>query len=131
MIRLSGQMGVPVIAIDGQVVVGFDQVRLRQLLAAGANGKRPRFGLKVADASRVVSKSGAIPLFGAIVGGVSPASPGEKAGLKVGDIITEINLRRISNADDLEQALANLSVGSRVTIVFLRGEETIKSEIVI
>lgn len=32
MIKKSGQMGVPVIDIDGGIVVGFDQGRLKQLL---------------------------------------------------------------------------------------------------
>lgn len=32
MIRTSGQMGVPVIDIDGSIVVGFDQGRLKQML---------------------------------------------------------------------------------------------------
>jgi len=32
MIQKSGQMGVPVIDIDGQITVGFDESRLRQLL---------------------------------------------------------------------------------------------------
>lgn len=33
MIRKSGQMGVPVITIDDQLIVGFDEPRLRELLA--------------------------------------------------------------------------------------------------
>ena len=32
MIKTSGQMGVPVIDVDGSIVVGFDQGRLKQLL---------------------------------------------------------------------------------------------------
>lgn len=32
MIQKSGQMGVPVIDIDGQVVIGFDQKKLKELL---------------------------------------------------------------------------------------------------
>ena len=33
MVRLSGQMGVPVITIDGNVVKGFDKRRIDELLA--------------------------------------------------------------------------------------------------
>jgi len=33
MIQKSGQMGVPVITIDGEVVVGFNQSRLDELLS--------------------------------------------------------------------------------------------------
>lgn len=32
MIDLSGQMGVPVVVIDGEVVVGFDKGKIQQLL---------------------------------------------------------------------------------------------------
>ncbi len=32
MIEKSGQMGVPVVEIDGQIVVGFDRERISQLL---------------------------------------------------------------------------------------------------
>ncbi len=32
MIAKSGQLGVPVIDIDGQIVVGFDKARIKQLL---------------------------------------------------------------------------------------------------
>lgn len=32
MIEKSGQMGVPVVEIDGQIVVGFDKERISQLL---------------------------------------------------------------------------------------------------
>ena len=32
MIKKTGQMGVPVIDIDGQITIGFDQMRLKQLL---------------------------------------------------------------------------------------------------
>ena len=32
MVKLSGQMGVPVLVVDGQVVVSFDKARLEELL---------------------------------------------------------------------------------------------------
>jgi len=32
MIKKSGQMGVPVLDIDGQIVVGFDKEKIKQLL---------------------------------------------------------------------------------------------------
>jgi len=33
MMKKSGQMGVPVIEIDGQIVVGFDRAKIKELLA--------------------------------------------------------------------------------------------------
>ena len=128
MIRKSGQKGVPVITIDDQVIVGFDRPRLEHLLANAGNSQRPRFGLQIADASKIAQRHGAIPVFGAFVGGVASASPAAKAGLQKGDVITEINLRPIHNAGDLERVLSELSPGNRVSIVFLRGQGEFRSE---
>lgn len=130
MVRLTGQLGVPVTVIDGQVVVGFDRPHLEQLLASRA-GQRPHLGLKVADASKVAQRTGGVPVFGALVGAVAPGSLGERAGLRSGDIITELNLRPISGADGLESALTELRPGSRATIVYLRGQETLRTEIIL
>lgn len=33
MVQKSGQMGVPVIIVDGEVIVGFNQAKLDELLA--------------------------------------------------------------------------------------------------
>jgi S1-C subfamily serine protease len=130
MVRLTGQLGVPVTVIDGQVVIGFDRPRLEQLVASGG-GQRPHLGLKVADASKVAQRTGGVPVFGALVGAVAPGSLGERAGFRNGDIITELNLRPIRGADDLERAMGELSPGSRTTIVYLRGQETLRAEIVV
>lgn len=35
MVRKSGQTGVPVVEIDGEIVVGFDRERIDQLLGLG------------------------------------------------------------------------------------------------
>ncbi|MFH1201598.1 MAG: glutaredoxin family protein [Candidatus Omnitrophota bacterium] len=35
MIRISGQMGVPVLDIDGEIIVGFDKERISQALGIG------------------------------------------------------------------------------------------------
>ena len=62
MVRISGQQGVPVITIDDQVVVGFNQPRLMQLL-------RPRLGASIADAASQVQRHPGIPASGALVNG--------------------------------------------------------------
>ena len=131
MVTLTGQMGVPVTVIDGEVVIGFDRPRLQTILAGGGGRKPVHFGLKIADADRMAQRHGEIPVFGAVVGEVSPGSLGEKAGLRAGDIVTKVNMWRVSNADDFQKALLGLKPGSIVTIMFLRGSENRKSEIII
>jgi glutaredoxin 3 len=131
MVNLTGQMGVPVIVIDGEVIVGFNRPRIEQLIANGGNGKHASFGLSIADASTVARKSGRTPVFGAFVGKVKPALYGEKAGLRPGDIITELNKKTIRNADDLEKVLSSLTGGSRVAITFIRDDTRRQTEILI
>ena len=131
MARKSGQTGVPVITVGDQVIVGFDRSRLEQLLASRNKGQRLRFGLQIADAIRVAKTEGVTPVSGAFVGRVTPASPGENAGIRNGDIITRVNSQSIRNADDLENALSTLSKGNQAMITILREERTIKSEVVI
>jgi S1-C subfamily serine protease len=128
MVRLTGQLGVPVTVIDGQTVIGFNRPRLEQMLATGG-GQRPHLGLKVADASKMAQRTGGVPLFGALVGGVNPSSLGERADLRNGDIIIEMNLRPIRGADDLERAMSDVAPGSKLTIVYLRGQETLRAEV--
>ena len=129
--EISGQMGVPVIKVDGQVMVGFDARRLEQLISGSTGQARPSFGLKIADASKIAMRQGAIPVFGAYVGGVREGSSAAKAGLRAGDIITEINMQPVSNANDLERVLKNLQPGSRVTLIFLRGDKTLRAEVTV
>ena len=127
MVRRSGQQGVPVIAVDDQVVVGFDRPRLERLLAS-ARPSRPTFGAAVADAASSLAKRGQVPVFGALVGRIRPGSPAERIGLQPGDIITQIGLRPITNADGVEQALANVQPGARVPVTFARGPQSITRE---
>jgi S1-C subfamily serine protease len=134
MVRVSGQQGVPVIVVDGQPVVGFDRPRLEQLIGSaagrpvGRSGARVQFGASIADAASIMRKQGRIPIFGAYVGRVSPGSPAARVGLQAGDIITELNLRPVTKADDVSAALAGLSPGGRVVVVYTRGDRPYRAE---
>jgi len=116
--RLTGQMAVPVTTIDGQTVVGFDRPKLERLISAVAQG--PSLGAAVGDAARVTSTSGMPPADGAFVGGVRPGSAAQRLGLAIGDIINEVNGSTVKNATDLERVVNGLRPGSRIILVFSR-----------
>ena len=130
LIRLTGQRAVPVITVDGQAIVGFDRPALERALGA-AQSNRPSLGLSVADASKIAMKQGQVPVFGAYVGRVRPGSPAERMGVQPGDIITQLNVRPVRNADDVEQALASLQSGNRVTLVVQRGDREFRTEVTV
>ncbi len=120
MVRLSGQQGVPVITIDGQVVVGFDQPRLRQLIQQ-ARQARPKLGASIADASSQVQKHPGIPSAGAYVGRVRPGSPAERAGLRPGDVIVALGGQPVARADDVHRLVGEMPKGRDLSLSYVRG----------
>jgi glutaredoxin 3 len=128
LVRSTGQMGVPVTIINGQIVVGFDRGRLEQMITGTRTKQRPSFGASIADASKITAKQSSGLTLGAYVGRVASGSVAERIGLISGDIITELNMKSIANASDLEHALSNLNSGSHFSLSFLRGNKTVTTE---
>jgi glutaredoxin 3 len=128
MVGATGQMGVPVIIIDGQTVIGFDRNRLEQILAQSQTKRRPTLGAAIADAGKITATTGTGIILGAYVGNVRPNSIAEKNGLVPGDIITQFNLKPITNAADLEQSLLKLNQGSHFSLSLIRGSKTMTKE---
>ena len=113
MVRISGQQGVPVITIDDQVVVGFNQPRLMQLL-------RPRLGASIADAASQVQRHPGIPASGAFVGRVRPGTPAHKAGLLKGDVIVALGGQQVTSADDLHRLIPQMPKGRDISLAYVR-----------
>ena len=128
LLNSTGQMAVPVTVIDGHMVVGFDRGRLEQLISRRQAGQRSPFGASIADASRVTATRALGIVLGAYVGTVRPGSVAERIGLIPGDVVTELNMKPIANAGDLEDALSSLNSGSRFSVVFLRNNSTMTTE---
>ncbi|MDH5783997.1 MAG: DegQ family serine endoprotease [Chromatiales bacterium] len=57
---------------------------------------------------------------GAVVTQVSSGSPAEKAGLKIGDVITHINERPIKDASDVRNRIGLLRIGEKIEMRILR-----------
>jgi S1-C subfamily serine protease len=128
LVNNTGQMGVPVTVFNGQVVVGFDRPKLEQLTSHMQAGAKPSFGASIADAAKI---KGSAAASGAYIGRTRPGSVAQKMGLQPGDIITWLNSVSITGADDFERALSNLQQGSRLSVVFLRGNQSLTAEAVL
>lgn len=120
MVRLSGQRGVPVTVIDGQVIVGFDRPRLDGLFA---QAQRPRLGASVADAASMAVKGRCAASQGAYVGRVTPEGAAAQAGLQPGDVIVALANQPVTSALQLEQLIARLRPGQTVPVAYVRGSE--------
>lgn len=120
MVKVSGQQGVPVITVDGQVVVGFNQPRLRQLIQQARQAK-PKLGASIADASSQVRKHPGIPGRGAYIGRVRPGSPAEKAGLRSGDVIVALGGQEVAQAKDVHRLVQEMPKGRDISLTYVRG----------
>lgn len=62
---------------------------------------------------------------GAAISQVEPDSPGARAGLKVGDVITGVNNEKVSGAGQLQVMIGEKEPGTKVTLQVMRdGKET-------
>ena len=126
MIRRSGQQGVPVVATEDEVIVGFDQVRLTRLAERYGGPKRPPLGILAADAedylSRHPEQAASIPAGtkGVYVGEIRPNMVAERAGLRRGDIIVGAAGKRVRTMAMLDQLVGTLKAGDTVSVRILR-----------
>jgi glutaredoxin 3 len=125
MVRLSGQRGVPVVLIDGQVVVGFNRPLIDQLLAQRAT-RPPKLGVAIADASRIAAKKGLQLPDGAYVGRVDVGSAAALAGVQPGDVIAQLAGQAIRTDRDVDRIMANVRFGQTVDLLARRDGQTIR-----
>ena len=57
---------------------------------------------------------------GAVITEVQPDAPGARAGLKVGDVITEVNGQKVTGAGDLQVLIGEQAPGTKVNVQILR-----------
>ncbi len=120
MVRVSGQQGVPVIVIDGQVVVGFDRPRLDQLLSAA---QKPRLGAAVANASEMATKGRTAITQGVYIGKVTPGGLASQAGLRAGDVIVALAGQPIADTITLERLLPRIKPNQNIPLLYIRDNQ--------
>ena len=128
MVRLTGQQGVPVTVIDGQPVLGADMPRIDQLLAQLA-ARPPRLGVAIAPAARIAEKKGIQLPEGAYVGRVTPYTSGALAGLRVGDVITQLAGQAVRSDEDVHAIMRSQRHGQSASLVAWRNGRTIGMQI--
>jgi len=119
MVRRTRQQGVPVIRVDEQFIVGFDRERLEQALAASA-GRPAALGAAIADAATVAARDRGVPPSGAYVGRVHSGTAAQRAGLRAGDVVVELDSASIETAADLATALEALGPHESFSLTFIR-----------
>jgi len=82
---------------------------------------RSKLGVNVQPLTPELAESfGMADAHGALVSGVEPGSPADRAGLKQGDVIVTLNGRQVIDGNALRNQVASTRPESTVTIGFLR-----------
>jgi serine protease Do len=109
--RTGGYMGLSfAIPIDVAMQVKDDLVQ---------NGKvtRGRIGVQIQDVNQALANSFGLPRTqGALISGVEPGSPAEKAGLKSGDVVLGVNGKEINQLSELSGAIAATKPGNNARL---------------
>jgi 2-alkenal reductase len=71
-------------------------------------------------------ESGKVLDHGVVVVSVTPGSPAETVGLRVGDVILDINGQQIDETNVLANILTHFAVNDKVTLTVVRNSQTIK-----
>jgi serine protease Do len=144
-----GNSGGPLVDIQGRVIgintvvladaqgIGFAipidvAQRVVQELMRYGRVNRPWTGLSAQTITREIANYlGMSEVSGAIVDQVVPDSPAESAGLRPGDVILQIQGKKIQSADDVRAILKRLRIGERLPITVVRGDQVLKGQIVV
>jgi putative serine protease PepD len=109
-------------AQSGNIGVGFsipvnEAKRVAQEIIAKGAATHGQLGLSVRDRASGTSSGFTA---GAEVAAVTPGSAADKAGLKAGDVITELGARTVADASELTAAAQEQAAGTTVKVTFVR-----------
>ena len=95
-----------------------------QLISSG-HVRRAKLGVAVQQITADLASSlGLSDVRGALVNQVEPGSPAERAGLRQGDVITEVQGRRVTDGNELRNAISNTAPGTSVALKVVRDGRT-------
>jgi serine protease Do len=95
-----------------------------QIVATG-HASHARLGVMVQDLNQALAESFGLSLpDGALVSSVDPDGPAAEAGLRAGDVITEVNGAAIQRAGDLSNRIGMDTPGDHVTLKIWRDHST-------
>ena len=103
---------------------------------AGEELVRPWIGIYYTSLTPALADENDVDVdYGALVGtddgseAVFPGSPAEEAGLRAGDVITELNGAPLGADTDLSMAILPYGAGDTITLTVLRGAQTLELDV--
>ena len=142
-----GNSGGPLINMQGEVVgintaiiasgqgIGFAiPINMAKEIAPQLQKKghvtRGLLGVSIQDVTPELAKSfGLKERKGALVAGLVPGGPAERAGLETGDVIVEFDGRPVADSKELPRIVAATPVGKAVTVKLLRDGKNLERQV--
>jgi putative serine protease PepD len=111
---------------SGNIGIGFaipsdEASRIAAELIANGKATHALLGISVGDQNLNGTATGSV---GALVKDVSAGGPADKAGLKNGDVVTELDGQRIDTSDALVAAVRSHAPNTEVSLTYLRNGES-------
>ncbi len=102
------------------------------LLTHGFFGLRPaKLGIRYQELGDQLAKHFKVEDGAVLVSSVEPGSPAEKAGLKAGDVIVEVNGAAVKSGGDLRDQLGRLEPGAEAQIKVSRDGRAVELKVVL
>jgi len=96
---------------------------MEQIIQTG-NVTRGYIGVEVQDLTKELAESFRLTNNkGALIAGVYPEGPADRAGIKRGDILIAVEGKPVTNSSDMLNLIAALSPGQTTTLMILRNQE--------
>ncbi len=104
---------------------------LEQIIETGTV-TRGWFGVEMAELTPELAESlGLKGTRGAIVGGIERASPAERSGMKLGDVVVAVNGRPVGDTTAALNAIAEIPPGKTVPVKVVRRNQELNLEVVV
>jgi serine protease Do len=147
-----GNSGGPLVNLEGEVVgvntliqvgaggaYGFaipvnEVRRVAQLLVKEGRVRYPYLGLLLTDVKDLDDAQKAklgksLPPHGAVVQELTPGGPAGRAGMRPGDVITEVNNQKVNGAGDVVDYVSGQNIGAKVTLHYVREGKTAQTQV--
>jgi serine protease Do len=115
-------VGINTMVVHGGIALAVPSATVDEFVRSGAG---PQLGVTVRPV-RLPRRSG----LGLLILSIDRGSAAEQASLLIGDLLIGTNKTRFTSADDLSDAISEVSAG-RLTLRFLRGERTREREVAV
>ena len=112
------------------IPIGDVQAIITDIMENGQITNKPSFGITAGTMTQQMAAQYQIDqTSGAIVYSVNKGGAGEKAGLKMGDVITKVDSTDITSMEDLTAAKKGHKAGDTVTVTYYRNGQTQTTEL--